>query len=194
MEWFAFIFGLVVIVAAALAALWIVEKSYLSDSQDKSPELQKENETLKATVDHLNQVVGGLHEKIDNINHEYLTAVETAATIQQAYKEELERNKKVVSQKKSSEVRLGLVSENLAPFLKDFPYDPKNVHFFGQPIDMIIFDYDQGEIIFFEIKSGGAKESQRQKTIKNMIKKGKVYYEKMTINEKGIVIKREPNE
>jgi predicted Holliday junction resolvase-like endonuclease len=32
---------------------------------------------------------------------------------------------KLVSQKKSSEVRLGQISENLAPFLTNFKYDPK---------------------------------------------------------------------
>ena len=33
-------------------------------------------------------------------------------------------NQKISSQKKSSEVRVGQIAENMAPFLKDFKYDP----------------------------------------------------------------------
>ena len=36
---------------------------------------------------------------------------------------------RLLSQKKSSEVRLGQISENLAPFLKEFKYNPKKCHF-----------------------------------------------------------------
>jgi len=68
---------------------------------------------------------------------------------------------KLLSQKKSSEVRLGQISENLAPFLKDFKYDPKRTHFLGNPIDYVIFEEDK--VVFLEIKSGEAKLSQSQK-------------------------------
>lgn len=87
---------------------------------------------------------------------------------------------KLLSQKKSSEVRLGQISENLAPFLKDFKYDPKRTHFLGNPIDYIIFEEDK--VIFLEIKSGEAKLSQGQKKIKEMIKNGNVEWDEMRIN------------
>ena len=103
----------------------------------------------------------------------------------------IEQGKKVLSQKKSSETRLGLVAEQIAPFLAGCPYDPKVMSFLGQPVDFLVFDYDSGEIVFLEVKSGNSKESSRQKLIKNIIKSGKVYYEKMRINEKGVKIIRE---
>lgn len=107
---------------------------------------------------------------------------------------EVEKYKKLLSQKKSSETRLGQISENLVPLLAQIPYDSKNLCHLGQPIDYVYFDYDQGEIIFIEVKSGQARESKRQKTIKNLIKTGRVHYEIITINDKGINIKRTENE
>lgn len=110
-----------------------------------------------------------------------------------SYLIEQEKNRAILSQKKSSETRLGAIAENLVPLLTDIPYDPKNLHHLGMPIDYLYFDYDQGEIVFIEVKSGNAKESSRQKLIKRLISTGKVYYEKLTINEKGIKITRERN-
>ena len=107
--------------------------------------------------------------------------------------EEQEKNKVVVSQKKSSETRLGQMTEHLVPFLDGFPYDPKDCHFLGMPIDYLVFDFDAGEITFVEIKTGNARESDRQKKIKNIIKTGKVYYSKIRLNEKGMKIQEEKN-
>ena len=107
---------------------------------------------------------------------------------------EKQKNQETISQKKSSETRLGQVTEHLVPFLENCRHDPKNMHFLGQPIDYIVVDFDQGEITFLEVKTGNAKESHRQKTIKNIIKSGKVFYETMRINAKGVTTKKQENE
>jgi predicted Holliday junction resolvase-like endonuclease len=86
---------------------------------------------------------------------------------------------KLLSQKKSSEVRLGQISENLAPFLKDFKYNPKETHFIGMPIDYIIFEEDK--IIFLEVKSGKSQLSTKQRNIRNLIKDNKVFWDEMRI-------------
>lgn len=88
---------------------------------------------------------------------------------------------KLLSQKKSSEVRLGQISENLAPFLKDFKYDPKQAHFMGMPVDYVIFTDD--EVVFLEVKSGKAQLSPSQRKIKALIKSGKVRWDEMRIND-----------
>ena len=103
--------------------------------------------------------------------------------------EQLNKNTEILSQKKSSETRLGQISEHLIPFLEECPYDPKNMHFMGNPIDYLIFDFDEGSITFLEVKSGNSKPSKRQKMIKNMIKDGHVYYNEIRINEKGVKAK-----
>jgi len=86
----------------------------------------------------------------------------------------------LLSQKKSSEVRLGQISENLAPFLKDFKYNPKKAHFLGNPIDYIIFE--ENKIVFLEIKSGESKLSEGQRNIKKLIQDGKVEFDQMRID------------
>jgi predicted Holliday junction resolvase-like endonuclease len=107
--------------------------------------------------------------------------------------EEREKNRALLSQKKSSETRLGQISEHIVPFLDACPYDPKNLHFLGNPIDYVCFDFDQGSITFLEVKSGNSKPSKRQKTVKNIIKAGRVFYDEIRINEKGVRIKNYQN-
>jgi len=87
---------------------------------------------------------------------------------------------RLLSQKKSSEVRLGQISENLAPFLKEFKYNPKKCHFLGNPIDYVIFEDDK--IVFLEIKSGESKLSDTQKNIKKLIESKEMYFDTMRIN------------
>lgn len=91
-----------------------------------------------------------------------------------------EVNTTLLSQKKSSEVRLGQISEHLAPFLKDFKHNPKKAHFLGMPVDYIVFEDD--EIIFLEIKSGKSQLSKTQQNIKKLVSDGKVSWEVMRID------------
>jgi predicted Holliday junction resolvase-like endonuclease len=100
--------------------------------------------------------------------------------------QEREKNRTLLSQKKSSETRLGQISEHLVPFLEGCPYDPKNLHFLGNPIDFVSFDFDAGEITFIEVKSGNSKPTKRQKIVKNIVKQGRVNYAEIRINEKGV--------
>lgn len=113
--------------------------------------------------------------------------------IKTEHAEEIEKSRILLSQKKSSETRLGIISENLVPLLGQLPYDPRSLRHLGQPIDYIYFDYENAEVVFVEVKSGNSKESYRQKLIKNIIKNGKVHYEELRINEKGLKVKRVPN-
>jgi hypothetical protein len=89
---------------------------------------------------------------------------------------------KVLSQKKSSEVRLGQISEQMAPFLQEFPYDPKKAHFIGMPIDYIVFNDD--EIVFLEVKSGGAGLSQKQRQIKDLVARKQIIWKELKISGK----------
>jgi len=47
--------------------------------------------------------------------------------------------------RKSSEVRLGKIGENLAPFLNGWPWVPRQFRFLGNPVDGIGF---QGSFVF----------------------------------------------
>lgn len=100
------------------------------------------------------------------------------------------RNNQLVYQKKSSEVRLGKTVENVAPFFDEWPYDPNDFRFLGNPIDGISFNED--EIVFVEIKTGMSRLSKNQTKIKSLIKEGKVKFITFRANEKGINIKDYP--
>lgn len=115
-------------------------------------------------------------------------------TLQEEVGTEREKNRYLLSQKKSSETRLGQISEHLVPFLANCPYNPKNLHFLGNPIDYLVFDFDQGIITFLEVKSGNSKASKRQKTVKNIIKTGRIFYDEIRINEKGVRHRSVPSE
>jgi predicted Holliday junction resolvase-like endonuclease len=121
-------------------------------------------------------------------------AVNSYNELREEYLKEKERNDLVISQKKSSEVRNGQILENIVPFLENFPHDVKNTRFLGNPVDLISFNYDdEPGIYFIEVKTGNAQESKRQKILKNCIKLGKVYYQQIRIDKKGVVVKESKN-
>jgi len=91
---------------------------------------------------------------------------------------------KTLFHRKSSEVRLGKIGENLAPFVEGWPWDPKNFRFLGNPIDGIQFNKDG--LVFVEIKTGGARLSRSQKDFRDLIKAGKVAFVTFKITEDGI--------
>lgn len=92
---------------------------------------------------------------------------------------ETESRKKVTSQKKSSEVRLGHIAETLAPFLDQFDFDPENCTFLGKPIDYISFG--DNEITFIEVKSGNSQLSKKQRYIRDLVKNKLVTWKEVRI-------------
>ena len=101
------------------------------------------------------------------------------AVVEKNLEEETESRKKTLSQKKSSEVRLGNIAETLAPFLDQFDFDPENCIFLGKPIDYISFE-DEG-ITFIEVKSGKAQLSTKQRHIRDLIKDKQVSWKEVRI-------------
>jgi len=91
-----------------------------------------------------------------------------------ALRKEKIKYKKLLSQKKSSEVMTGLIAEQLAPFLKGFPpeIEPSNLRWIGNPIDYMYF----GEtfIAIIEIKSGKSRLSKKQRNLKELFNNKKV--------------------
>ena len=71
--------------------------------------------------------------------------------------------------KQSMAVLGGLVSEQIAPLLSDFPFDPGDCRFIGKPVDFIVFkgmnEQNISEVIFLEVKSGASKSLNRQEKL-----------------------------
>lgn len=81
----------------------------------------------------------------------------------------------------------GLFSEQLAPYLPDFPYSPTEVRFLGKPIDFVVFKGMDSkkieEVVFVEVKSGKAKINSHEKNLKDAIEKKRVRWEEYRIPE-----------
>jgi len=103
--------------------------------------------------------------------------------------EQQEKYAKELHHRKSSEVRLGKIGENLAPFVEGWPWDPNSFRFLGNPVDGIQFNED--EIIFVEIKTGKARLSKSQKNFRDIVNSGKVSFATFKITEDGIKLVRE---
>lgn len=94
---------------------------------------------------------------------------------------------KILEQKKSSEVRVGRITESLAPLLESFPVDVTkfgtSTSFLGQPVDYVHFDPEEG-ITFVEVKSGNSKLSPSQKKFKELVQQGKVFWKEVSVKGK----------
>ncbi len=81
--------------------------------------------------------------------------------------------------KTSRAVLGGQFSEQIAPYLPDFPFNPSDCRFMGKPIDFIVFkgmnEKDINEVIFVEVKSGKTKAlSPQERKLRDVIEAGRV--------------------
>jgi len=79
---------------------------------------------------------------------------------------------------RSRSVLAGQFSEQLAPYLPDFPFNPSECKFIGKPVDFIVFhgldEKNVTGVSFVEVKSGKSKLSGTEKTVKKAIEDGNV--------------------
>ncbi len=82
--------------------------------------------------------------------------------------------------KRSRAVLGGQFSEQLAPYLPDFPYKPTEVKFLGKPTDFIVFQgLDERRVervVFVEVKSGKASLSGTERSLQRAIEAGNVTF------------------
>jgi len=76
----------------------------------------------------------------------------------------------------------GKFTEQMAPYLPEFKYDPTEARFIGSPIDLIVFPGlsrgEPEEIVIMEIKSGrSAQLSPQERKIRQLIEDGMVRWE-----------------
>ncbi len=96
-----------------------------------------------------------------------------------------EERKEAVQMSRS--VLTGQFSEQIAPFLPNFKYNPSEARFIGKPIDFVIFKgISQGkveEVVFLEVKSGKSTMNNNEKSLKDAIDNKKVKYEVYQVPE-----------
>lgn len=145
--------------------------------------LQEQSAESKEREDNLTKIINELQSSIPKDREDFERRSNIQAKqikeLEEKLDNETEARKKVLSQKKSGEVRLGHIAETLAPFLDQFEFDPERCSFLGKPIDYISFGDD--EITFIEVKSGNAQLNQRQRQIKELVKQKAISWKEVRI-------------
>ncbi|MBK26003.1 MAG: hypothetical protein CME70_18545 [Halobacteriovorax sp.] len=134
--------------------------------------LSQEQQSIKAKEQELKEKEANLLERVKE-------AEKSITKAEKDLEEETENRKRIVSQKKSSEVRLGNIAETLAPFLDQFDFNPEECNFLGKPIDYISFGEE--EITFIEVKSGKSQLNSKQRHIRDLIKSKQVAWKEVRI-------------
>lgn len=90
--------------------------------------------------------------------------------------------------KQSRAVLSGQFSEQIAPYLPDFPYKPTEARFIGKPIDFIVFkgmdEKKIEEVVFVEVKTGQSQLSSVEKSLKETIQNKKIAWSQYRVPEK----------
>lgn len=146
-------------------------------------EHQTREENFNTTIKNLQSSLDKQQNNVQSSSQDYKQKEKQLQTkiidLEKKLDDETIARKKVLSQKKSGEVRLGHIAETLAPFLDQFEFEPERCSFLGQPIDYISFGDD--EITFIEVKSGNSQLSQKQRHIRDLVKQKLVSWKEIRI-------------
>jgi len=146
-------------------------------------EYQTREENFTQTIKNLQSALDKQQNNVQSSSQDYKQKEKQLESkiidLEKKLDDETIARKKVLSQKKSGEVRLGHIAETLAPFLDQFEFEPERCSFLGQPIDYISFGDD--EITFIEVKSGNSQLSQKQRHIRDLVKQKLVSWKEIRI-------------
>lgn len=102
-----------------------------------------------------------------------------AATLFVALRTLLREVRKVRSARQSQATRYGQITEQFAPFLAAWPWDPNRFRFLGDPVDGVQFNADG--IVFVEIKSAGSHLKPSQREVRDHVAAGRVTFREIRI-------------
>lgn len=154
--------------------LFEVADSHQKEAQAKVEHLLMTTHHKDITMERGSQALELANNKISELELVRVEQVEALSGLSTAVEFQEEQYAKILSQKKSSEVRTGKIAEQIAPFLEDYPLDPRTARFIGDPIDFVHFDPEM--VTFVEVKSGKSQLSKKQRQIRDLIKAGKVEF------------------
>lgn len=179
----------------SLTALLADEVNLHRPLQEKKDEYERLIEYLKARHTNVEQRVQELTALLNATTSRaeatdvVISGLKAAVEIEKSnVAKEQAKYAKLIGEKKSSEVRTGQIAEIMAPFLGDFKYNPKFCRFLGNPVDYVIFDTDNNEVVFLEVKSGGSKLSPKQNQIKAIIQAKNVRWDTYRVESKETTV------
>jgi len=144
----------------------------LADTSQK--ESQAKVETLLQAVSVKDLLIDRAAQSFELSQQRSVQTAEEITGLKSALSFQEDQYDKLMNQKKSSEVRVGMITEQIAPFLADYPLSPGTARFLGDPIDFVHFDDDK--VTFVEVKSGKSQLNKRQREIRDLVQQGKVEF------------------
>jgi predicted Holliday junction resolvase-like endonuclease len=95
--------------------------------------------------------------------------------LEEARKQAIEQSRAVLG---------GKFTEQMAPYLPEFKYDPTEARFIGTPIDLVVFpglaEGEPKEIVLIEVKSGrSGRLTPRERRIKELVEANMVRWEEI---------------
>ncbi len=155
----------------------------LKKKQTNADSLKEENTFLKNQFNQSQEYFSKQQQSLEDyrkeLEHKESFLTESNKKLAEQLAEETEKHKKILNQKKSSEVRLGHIAETLAPFLDQFDFEPEQCSFLGKPIDYVSFGDD--EITFIEVKSGNSQLNSKQRNIRDQVKNKQINWKEIRI-------------
>ena len=98
--------------------------------------------------------------------------------------------------KRSRAVLGGQFSEQLAPYLPDFPWQPTEARFLGKPVDFLVFkgleEKNVNEVVFVEVKSGTSRLNATERSLKEAIRAKNVSWKEYRIPQDLTKSKNKP--
>lgn len=76
------------------------------------------------------------------------------------------------SSRQSLATTYGRITEQWAPFMAGYPYEPRNFRFLGSPIDGVQFEDDK--VVFVEFKANTGALTDRERRIRENVRAGRV--------------------
>ncbi len=110
--------------------------------------------------------------------------VKKAGEFRRYREEESSRREEIRSEaiRDSRRVLGGRFTEQMAPYLPEFKYDPTEARFIGSPIDLVVFpglaQENPTELVLIEVKTGKTDRlTPTEKRIRDLIEAGKIRWE-----------------
>lgn len=87
------------------------------------------------------------------------------------------------SSRQSLATTYGRITEQFAPFMAGYPYEPRNFRFLGSPVDGVQFEDDR--VVFVEFKANNSRLTDRERRIKDAILAGRVEWYEFRVDERA---------
>lgn len=87
------------------------------------------------------------------------------------------------SRKRSQSTRYGQLTEQFAPWMDGYPFDPERFRFLGDPVDGVQFDDEA--VYLVEIKAAGSRRTREQSRVRELVREGRVGWVEFRASEDG---------